>query len=493
MIETFDVIVVGGGGSGLAAAIEAATAGASVVLLEKNHALGGSTSWSVGAITATGTPHQARAGITDSAEAHFEDMGLLAGPLEPRDNLELRRLLVNQAGEMLVWLMSMGVTFMGPMPEAPHRERRMHNVVPNSKAFAHYLGRRCRSLGVDVRLDTRSYRLVEKDGRIASVLTKTSGGVEREYRARRGVVLAGGDYSNGHDLKLRFASPDIADVDAINVTATGDAHQMALELGACVLNGDIVRGPIMRFLPAPKPNFFERFPINQPLAKFVAWGGDHLPKRLLRPFFMSFLTTALGPSLDLMKAGAILINRDGRHFADDSPSPNLDVARQPGRIAWIVFDNQVATRFSKWPYAVSTAPGVGYAYLDDYRAKRPDLYQKSNTIAGLGKRIGVPRENLAIAVQDYNDGGRRDRPALVRAPFYALGPVKSYIVFTDGGLKVTTDLAVMRGDSIIPGLYAAGSTGQGGLLLEGHGHHLAWAFVSGRIAGRNAARANVAA
>ena len=32
-----------------------------------------------------------------------------------------------------------------------------------------------------------------------------------------------------------------------------------------------------------------------------------------------------------------------------------------------------------------------------------------------------------------------------------------------------------------------GAVGQGGLLLEGHGHHLAWAFISGRIAGRNAA------
>jgi fumarate reductase flavoprotein subunit len=38
-------------------------------------------------------------------------------------------------------------------------------------------------------------------------------------------------------------------------------------------------------------------------------------------------------------------------------------------------------------------------------------------------------------------------------------------------------------------LFAAGSTGQGGLLLEGHGHHLGWAFISGRIAGRNAAQA----
>ncbi len=28
--------------------------------------------------------------------------------------------------------------------------------------------------------------------------------------------------------------------------------------------------------------------------------------------------------------------------------------------------------------------------------------------------------------------------------------------------------------------------GQGGLLLKGHGHHLGWAFTSGRLAGRYA-------
>ena len=46
-----------------------------------------------------------------------------------------------------------------------------------------------------------------------------------------------------------------------------------------------------------------------------------------------------------------------------------------------------------------------------------------------------------------------------------------------------------RDGAPIHGLYAAGSTGQGGLLLYGHGHHLGWAFVSGRIAGRVAAGA----
>jgi hypothetical protein len=39
----------------------------------------------------------------------------------------------------------------------------------------------------------------------------------------------------------------------------------------------------------------------------------------------------------------------------------------------------------------------------------------------------------------------------------------------------------------VPGLWAAGIAGQGGLILKGHGHHIGWAFTSGRIAGRHAA------
>ena len=100
----------------------------------------------------------------------------------------------------------------------------------------------------------------------------------------------------------------------------------------------------------------------------------------------------------------------------------------------------------------------------------------------------VPADKLAATLEAYNAGERGPRPALTRKPYYALGPIKSYVVFTDGGLKVSERLEVLREDgSAIPGLYAAGSAGQGGLLLEGHGHHLGWAFISGRIAGRNAA------
>jgi predicted oxidoreductase len=61
-------------------------------------------------------------------------------------------------------------------------------------------------------------------------------------------------------------------------------------------------------------------------------------------------------------------------------------------------------------------------------------------------------------------------------------------ILTDDGLRISARMEVVdtQGE-VIPRLYAAGSNGQSGMLLEGHGHHLGGAFVSGRLAGRNAA------
>src|SRR5918912_3387896 len=164
-----DVIVVGGGGSGLAAASEAARLKRSVIVLEKNPNTGGTTSWSVGSVTATNTPHQKRAGIQDSPDEHFEDLAAHAGPLAPRDNLALRRILVDNTTGMLEWLMRLGVVFVGPMPEPPHRYPRMHNVVPNSKSFAYHLTRHCRALGVDIRTNVSVRKLVCAHERVVGV------------------------------------------------------------------------------------------------------------------------------------------------------------------------------------------------------------------------------------------------------------------------------------------------------------------------------------
>lgn len=487
-VSEADVIVVGGGGSGLAAAAEAARLGRSVILLEKNARTGGTTSWSVGSVTATNTPHQKRAGIQDSPEAHFEDLALHAGALAPRDNLALRRILVDNTTDMLEWLMRLGVVFVGPMPEPPHRFPRMHNVVPNSRSFAYHLTRHCMLLGVDIRVEVTTDRLIEEDGRVVGVEARTERGDVEVFRALGAVVLASGDYAGAADLKAQLANPDVADVEAVNAAATGDGHRMALAIGATVVNGDIVRGPIMRFVPPARANFIQRLPPAKLVAQAIAWSMNVLPQWILRPFLMSFLTTALGPSPDLFKEGAILVNNRGERFTDELASPAHAVAKQPDRIAYIVFDDALAEKFEAWPYFVSTAPGVAYAYLKDYRRNRRDIYQQEATLAGLAAAMRVSPDTLTATLDAYNAGERGPRPPLTRKPYYALGPIKSYVVFTDGGLKVSERLEVLREDgAVIRGLYAAGSAGQGGLLLEGHGHHLGWAFISGRIAGRNAA------
>ena len=500
-----DVVIVGAGGAGLSAASEAARLGRSVVVIEKNAQVGGMTSWSVGTLTATNTPHQLRAGIRDTPAEHFEDLALHAGKLAPRDNLALRRILVDNSNEMFKWLGDLGLMFIGPIPDPPHRYPRLHTVVPSAEAYAYHLKRHCRTLGVDIHLNTKVRRLLQQADKVIGVEAQGSDGTTIGYRARGAVVLAAGDYSAASDIKTTYANEVLAIAEPVTPTSTGDGYRMAFEIGASMVNGDIVRGPIMRFVPAPRGNLIQRLPPVRPLAAAIVWAMNHLPQWALRPFLMTFVTTVLGPSRDVFKQGAILVNRSGQRFTDERAAPEVALVTQPERSAYIVFDSTFAKRFSSWPHFISTAPGLSrnflswpqrvsgnsgnaYAYLPDYRRTRPDIYHRATSIEALALSIGVPPQALRQCINNYNQGEREERPPLDTGPFFALGPVKSYVPFTEGGLRISERLEVLRQDGTpIEGLYAAGAVGQGGLLLEGHGHHLAWAFVSGRIAGRNAA------
>ena len=496
MIEVeADVVVVGGGGTGLAAAIEARNLGRKVLLIEKNPRLGGSTAWSIGSVTATGTPHQRRQRIEDSAQAHFEDMPLFAGDLQPRDNDPLRRILCEEMPEAFAWLLSLGVRFYGPMPEPPHRVPRMHNVLPNSRSYIYHLERHARRIGVEIHCETAARRLIRAAGRVVAVEARTAEGPVR-YVARRGVVLAAGDYTSGAALKERFISEQAAKIEGVNPTATGDGQSMALEVGARIVNGDLALGPEIRFEPPQRDSLVRRLPPWPALATFMAWSLEHMPPALLRPFVMSFVTTALAPSPALFEAGALLINRRGERFCDELDQPALALPDQPDKQAFILIDQAIAEKFSTWLNFISTAPGVAYAYLPDYRRNRKDVFNRAPSLAALAGRIGASPAALERAVAAHHEAppgsNQPQRPPLSRAPFYALGPVRSVFVHNEGGLAVDLEHRVLGPeDQPIPGLYAAGSTGQGGLLLKGHGHHLAWAFTSGRRAGRIAASAEL--
>ena len=423
-VEEVDVVVVGGGGAGLAAASAAAALGRRVVLLEKNAALGGSTAWSVGSVSASNTAHQRREGIMDCPEHHWEDLALFSGPELARDNRELARVLTSNAPETFEWLLSTGLRFVGPMPEPPHRRPRMHNVLPNSKAFPYHLGRHCRKLGVRIELDAKADALWMEDGRVKGVLATLPGSRGRvAWRALGGVVLAGGDFSGSPQLKATYASELVARVDAMNPGSTGEGIVLGLAAGAVVRNGDHLRGPFLRFVPPANPHWLQRLPPHPLVTELMAWAYRHVPSSLLRPLLMRFVTTSLAPEAAVFRAGAMLVDLAGRRIDLAGRNVHHAVADVQERMAYIVFDARAARLFTKWPNFVSTAPGVAYAYLDDYRNTRPDIFHEAPTVAAPSSCGWMPARSrrvcssLPMAASNLTDPPRvrsspSDRPRL---------------------------------------------------------------------------------
>jgi fumarate reductase flavoprotein subunit len=330
--------------------------------------------------------------------------------------------------------------------------------------------------------------MLTDQGRVVGVDCTTASG-PRRFRARGGVVLAAGDFTSDPELKAKFMGPQEAKIDGVNVTATGDGQKLAVKLGARIINGDLALGPELRFVPPPGRNMLLMLPPWRLLANVMAWSLEHMPSALLRPFVMSFVTTALAPSLDLFAEGALLINKRGERFTDERDKPAFALPDQPDKVAYILLDRRMAELFGAWPHFISTAPGVAYAYVDDYRRNRRDIFTSGATLEALAAKLAMLAAALGESVRKYN-ASAGNRPKLGEGPYVALGPLRAVFVHAEGGLAVDREHRVLgEDDKPIAGLYAAGSTGQGGLLLKGHGHHLGWAFASGRRAGRNAALA----
>jgi 3-oxosteroid 1-dehydrogenase len=74
MAEQFDIVVIGSGAGALMAAVRAATAGASVVILEKQDHIGGTTARSGGGIWVPNNRYMGDAGVEDSEAEAFEYM-----------------------------------------------------------------------------------------------------------------------------------------------------------------------------------------------------------------------------------------------------------------------------------------------------------------------------------------------------------------------------------------------------------------------------------
>lgn len=193
----YEVIVLGGGGAGLAAAVEAGSQGASVLLLEAADELGGSARMSAGVFYAAETSVQRSAGVVDSVERMFTYyMALNQWFVEPAMAMRF----CEESGPTLEWLIKLGVDYPA---EGLYRSGvddipRGHQCTGGGAALVRALAGRALELGTEIRCGVRVLELAVEDNVVRGA--RFDGSVMRAAA----VVIATGGFGANADLLREY-------------------------------------------------------------------------------------------------------------------------------------------------------------------------------------------------------------------------------------------------------------------------------------------------
>jgi succinate dehydrogenase/fumarate reductase flavoprotein subunit len=467
--ETYDVVVVGFGIAGGCAALEAARAGARVLLLEKAAVHGGTSAMSGGHFyLGGGTPVQQATGHEDTPEEMYKY--LVAASKEPEH--EKIRAYCDGSVEHFGWLEALGfefersyypekaviqpgtqgLMFTGNEKVWPYKEQavpapRGHKVpVPGdtegTRIVMDLLKERLAEAGAEVRYETGVTNLVVDDstdgGAVVGVAWRS---FERTGTVRAGAVVmaAGGFVMN-------------ADMVAEHTPALGSK---LFTLGSTYDDGLGIR-----------------------LGRSVGAELKHMDE--------PFITAPMYPP-SILLTGILVNNRGERFVAEDSyhSRTSQHVMEQPGSEAYLIVDSE-------------------HGELASYSMLVPiiDAYE---TIEELETALSLPAGSVAATLARYNEhAARGEDPDFHKSPEWLApqdtGPWAAfdlrlgkalYAGFTLGGIRVDVDGRAQRPDgSVIPGLYAAGACASN-LAQDGKGYcsgtQLGEGSFFGRRAGRHAA------
>ena len=448
-----DIVVIGGGLAGLSAALEAAEAGAQVIVLEMLSETGGSSAMSGGCFAFAGTDLQREHGVQDSDELLFQDLREV-GQFE--NDEAIVRTYVRHQLSTYEWLKAHGVKF-SPALEVSSGVSvpRIHNVDPADMMRA--LLARCRAVA-NVRLltETRVQRLLRNadTGRVTAVLAERAGGA-LTVGAAKAVILATGGFCRNPELIHRFV-PQYDDVIFIASDGNqGDGFKMGLQLGADFRDTAYIKGT------------YGKHPVDL---------SDH-------------------HSCLAVYKGGIAVNQEGKRFVDESISYKLladACLRQSDCSTYQIFDQDI---FESGDDRVRI--------LDFGRRKELGLMFEADSLEKLARLIEIPADTLLATVAQYNayvdaghdpDFGRKhlchnygELRRIERAPFYAF-PSTVVIFTTFCGLRIDSAMRVIDVfGAPIAGLLAAGEV-VGGLHGGAHmtGSGLGKAAIFGRLAARTA-------
>jgi len=515
---TADVVVVGFGAAGACAAIEAARAGAEVVVLDR-FAGGGATALSGGVVYAGGgTSVQREAGVVDTPEAMYAYLNREVGGVV--SEATLRRFCQDSAG-MVDWLAELGVPFEASLcpyktsypsnrhylyhsgseaaggfrdiaPPAPRGHRARGRGISGAALFDALAGA-VRGLGIRVLTQTAATDLVTEEGRVVGVdcrrLTGAPAAAHRwlsRYAAKPGIYyppLRRVLHSRAEALERRRARP-------LRVRAR---RGVVLASGGFIQNRSMLRehAPAYRGGLALGTPGDDGSGIRLGMAVGAATGelGSVSVWRFISP-----------PSAFL---GAVLVDAAGRRVCDESrygaALGHALITEHRGR-GWLLVDDALIRDARRqlreqtvWFQRVQTE-----YLLRSRRARGASL----DEVAG---KAGVDAEGLRATLGAHNAAAAAGQPdpagkpaefvRALRGPYslldISIGPSMYYPcpMLTLGGLLVDEDTGAVLRDSGAPvdGLYAAGRTAVG-ICSRSYvsGLSLADCVFSGRRAGRHA-------
>lgn len=441
------LLIIGAGAAGLCAALAASEAGVEPVVIERDAVPSGSTALSAGLIPAAGTRFQRAQGIADSPEIFAADIARKAhGEADAR----LVRAVAAGAGPTVEWLAdayAMPFEVITDFNYPGHAAHRMHGLPSRTGAeLIDRLRSAAEARGIAILTGRVAETLfADEDGFVEGVVINAHGA--RETIGCGALVLACNGYG-GNPALLRRHIPEMAAALYFGHPGNqGDALAWGAALGARALH----------------------------LTAYQGHGSVATPHNIL-------ITWAA------IMEGGFQVNAEGRRFSNEARGYSeaaADVLRQPGGVAFDIFDARIAA--------------VARQFEDFKTAEKAGAVISAETLVALAARIGVPAQALQAELNEIDAGrGTPDRFGRVFAPDRTLAPpycaikVTGALFHTQGGLAIDPQARVLRTNGRpFPNLFAAGgaAVGVSGAQASGYlsGNGLLTATVFGRIAGQSAA------
>ncbi|MCL2891938.1 flavocytochrome c [Brenneria tiliae] len=458
---TVDVLIVGTGFAGLAAAIEARNAKASVLIIDKMPLLGGNSVLNGGDLAAAGSKMQKEAGIQDSPELMYQDMMKAGSWL---NYPELAKTVAEHSVEALEWAQSIGAEFNVVNYHGGHSVKRAHQLAQRSgSGLIMKQQQKAKELGAVIEQRTKLLRLiVDPDGRVIGAEVKRrykfpdeDSGDIAYIRAVKGVVLASGGFSQGVALRQMYDPRLTEEFTSTNHPgATGEAIMAACMVGALDTQMDWIQlGPWT----SPDEQGFGYVP--QFVERIVGYGLMVDPASGKRFFKETGNRKERADAIILLGHPAVII-------ADKTNTMNMvDPGQREGALK-----NGSLKMFNTLEELAQAYQMPVAAFAEQVKRWNSFIEQRNEQDPDLGCMIF------------------KDAAPNVTPPFYA-ARLWPRVHHTMGGLAINKDAQVIGFDlKPIPGLYAAGETvgGVHGAVRLGS-VAMTDCIVFGRIAGKNAA------